>query len=153
MEKALAKVVKAGAPFVMDKQPVATLDYAHMIESGAASLTWEGRIAAGKVPPAPFRSQGGVGRNGSFDLSAIRYWLKSKRQHKNGVRSTSGVGDRYQESGSGERSGNELKAPPITTARSFVEGMRPKGETGWNTSKWIQQLLDGQLQCALNFWE
>ena len=74
MEKALAKVVKAGAPFVMDKQPVAALDYAHMIESGAASLKWESAIAAGKVPPEPFRSQGEVGRNGSFDLSAIRHW-------------------------------------------------------------------------------
>jgi hypothetical protein len=174
MAKALDKVTKAGEPFVTAKHPTSELDYSHMIESGAASLEWEGLIAGGEVPPSPFRSQGEVGRNGSFDLSAIRHWLWSKRHRDTSTGGSSGAKDTYKDADGGRRSCDVLRAllkgrmkgglggaesmaageaAPVTTARSFVEGMRPKGETGWSTPKWIQQLLDGQLQCALNFWE
>jgi hypothetical protein len=145
MKKALKRVQQAGKEWAQMPVPASPKDYAHLIEGGAASEEWKSRIGGGERPPGPFRTGGLLGRNGRFDLSAMRHWLERSKPCTHVAVGLLGAGE--------SEALQELPLEGPDSVFDFIEGMRPVGDTGIETPRWIQKLLDGHLQCAVDFWE
>jgi len=75
MEKSVKRAERAGEPRLQNSSGKSG-QWQHLVADGESSQTWEERCARGKVPPPPFRTNGGVGKDGDFSLSAVREWLR-----------------------------------------------------------------------------
>lgn len=83
MRKALVKVDEAGRKW--QESPTAPLpsqthDYKAMVEDGQSSKEWRAKLAQGALVPQPFLTEGRVGANPDFSLSAVREFLVLKTQ-------------------------------------------------------------------------
>ena len=83
MRKALAKVDEAGRKRQESRTaplPSQAHDYKAMVEDGQSSKEWRAKLAQGALVPQPFLTEGRVGANPDFSLSAVREFLVLKTQ-------------------------------------------------------------------------
>ena len=170
MARAIDKVSKAGSKLGENASSTGDLDFRHQIEDGAASSHWAAVVARGGAIPAPFLVAGGTGRAANFSLSAVRMALSGAvitppvsevRAPPSGASAAGGGAAAASQSDSPEapqpRSVFQFGLPENWSqeqgAEQFIEGMRPKSGTDLGTPPWIQQLLDGDLQAACDFWQ
>ena len=151
MRKAVERVTAAGEKLSSNHKH-SGLDYSHLVESGAHSAEWTAKVAGGARVPPPFKTHGKYGECAGFDLSAIRAVLVAKREGK-------WVGTPASASASSSSGCDSLRAVAAPHAlgrvgneRLFIEGMRPAAAE-CSTPDWIQELLDGRLEAATEFWE
>ena len=75
MDRSVKRAMRAGEPRLQNSSGKSG-QWQHLVADGESSQTWEERCARGQVPPPPFRTNGGVGKDGDFSLSAVREWLR-----------------------------------------------------------------------------
>ena len=152
MRRSVAKAVEAGK---RRAQPTGegTGKWQHLVVDGEACAIWEKKCAQGAVPPSPFFTDGRVGQNEVFSLSAVREWLRLEKQQAkqnrggggdNGVgrgdRRTPGTGRQSelagQEGVAGAASFLRVQVPPSDDhlPRSVVRGTPTDSGSGVDSS-------------------
>jgi hypothetical protein len=103
MRRSVAKAVEAGK---RRAQPTVkgTGKWQDLVADGEACVIWKDKCAQGAVPPSPFWTEGKVGQNGAFSLSAVREWLRWEKQQAK-RRDRCGGGDNGIGRGDGSSSG------------------------------------------------
>ena len=87
MRRSVAKAVEAGK---RRAQPTmkGTGKWQDLVADGEACAIWENKCTQGTVPPSPFFTDGRVGQNGAFSLSAVReglrWWEKQQAKQDRG---------------------------------------------------------------------